>query len=289
MLEMDDTIACPGCARRLRLPAAQRDQPVRCPGCGNTFRLARAPVIEGAIQIEPPQRRGQFQADEPVQRQPLLPLDEEDIPDHLRPFVLPVELPGEGLSKALVRLLRACIILDLLYIAAMAALYLDLGGAWLGRLHRTPFWSSPDLISLIEALWVLVVVPTGIVFCMWMYRSYRNLEDMGVAGLHNSPGWAAGAFFVPILGLFLPYMIVQEMWKASDPDRPIDTWEWQDGKSSALIGWWWVFWIIHTYFTIGTVVGKGLSVMAAMLAIDMVRRLRARQVRKLEVLRSPSL
>jgi hypothetical protein len=287
MLAMDDTIACPGCARHLRLPAAQRDQPVRCPGCGKTFRLARGPVIETGIQVEPAQRRGQFQADEPVRRKPFFQLDDEDIPSHLRPAVLPDKLPGAWLSTALVFLLGASVVMDLLYLAAVAALYRAEGS--LTHLTSGPFW-GPNEIGEFECMWLLLLVPTAVVFSVWMYRSYRNLLDMGVERLCHSPGWAAGSCFAPILGLFLPCVIAQEMWRASDPDQPIDTWEWPHGKGSALIGWWWVLWIIHCFLYAdrghGIVEGKVLSIVAAVLAILMVRRLRARQVRKLEVLRS---
>jgi hypothetical protein len=135
-----------------------------------------------------------------------------------------------------------------------------------------------------------------------MYRGYKNLVEMGVTGLKYSPGWAAGAFFVPILNLFRPCQIAQEMWRASDPDAVRrDGPRWEEGSGSVVIGFWWAFWIISGIFqqinfratlsgvendvTRGaSIISDSLSILAALCAIVMVRSLRARQVCKLEAL-----
>jgi hypothetical protein len=146
-----------------------------------------------------------------------------------------------------------------------------------------------------------VFVPTAVVFCMWMYRSYANLSELGMRGLRFSPGWAAGAFFVPILNLYRPCQIAQEMWRASTPGIPDDEeHSWQTAAGSGVVGSWWAFWLISGVvqwiaFRIASdprylkgpeavamwlMAGEGLSCVAALFAILMVWQLRARQEKK---------
>jgi Domain of unknown function (DUF4328) len=52
----------------------------------------------------------------------------------------------------------------------------------------------------------------------------------------TTPGWAAGFYFMPLLNLFMPYAVMAEIWRYSDPS--------QGGAvrktASPLVGWWWV-------------------------------------------------
>ncbi|HAH36789.1 MAG TPA: hypothetical protein DCL81_09790 [Algoriphagus sp.] len=53
-----------------------------------------------------------------------------------------------------------------------------------------------------------------ILFIMWYRRAYFNLHQK-FNYLQLSEGWAAGAWFVPILNLFRPYVIMKEMIEES--------------------------------------------------------------------------
>jgi hypothetical protein len=149
----------------------------------------------------------------------------------------------------------------------------------------------------------LVFLPTAVVFCMWMHRSYKNLLEMGTRGLSYSPGWAAGAFFVPFLNLVRPCQIAQEMWRASRPGRREDEGRgWRSASASPVVGAWWACCLIATIVSYAAsrtrwavdfedtglfpifLVKEGFWVAAALFAILMVRRLRARQEAKLDVL-----
>ena len=60
-------------------------------------------------------------------------------------------------------------------------------------------------------------VVTGILFIVWLRRSYRNLLAFGVGRTRFPDGWAIGAWFVPVLNLFRPKQIVDECWQESGP------------------------------------------------------------------------
>ena len=71
-----------------------------------------------------------------------------------------------------------------------------------------------------EALRILVwtlVIPTIVLFCLFMPRANRNARAFG-APMSNSPGWAAGWFFIPVAFWWKPYYAMKEIWEGSDPD-----------------------------------------------------------------------
>jgi hypothetical protein len=148
-------------------------------------------------------------------------------------------------------------------------------------------------------------VATAVVFCMWMYRAHKNLRSLNVRGLTYSPGWAAGAFFVPILNLFRPYQIAQEIYKASDPDAPLDDrYAWRRRSGSSLIGAWWAFWIIGNIISQFAfrmsfhddnatmqltaaalqMISDVLTVPTALFAVLVIHQIRSRQLRRHQLL-----
>ncbi|MBI9051861.1 MAG: DUF4328 domain-containing protein [Anaerolineaceae bacterium] len=103
-----------------------------------------------------------------------------------------------------------------------------------------------SIASLISAILLLV----------WFFRSHKNLLAFNTMGLKYSPGWAVGAFFVPILNLFRPYQIAQEIWKASDPEA--STVGWKQSKISIVVILWWLSVFLSIIITSATM-GYGIS------------------------------
>jgi hypothetical protein len=88
----------------------------------------------------------------------------------------------------------------------------------------------------------IVYIFSAIVFIMWFRRAYYNLKHLGVKTSYGE-GWAAGAWFVPILNLFRPYQIMRELYEISDMYiRSKD----ENHKANRLIfvGWWWALWVL---------------------------------------------
>jgi Domain of unknown function (DUF4328) len=93
-----------------------------------------------------------------------------------------------------------------------------------------------------------LLIGTGVVFFIWLYRSYANLKLLGARGLSYSPGWAVGYYFVPIMSLFRPYQVMQEIWKGSDPAFATEGARgWRDAPSSAFVMPWWGFWLTANF------------------------------------------
>lgn len=88
--------------------------------------------------------------------------------------------------------------------------------------HPVPQAASEFIRLLMQAAGVLTSVSSLTAFVLllvWLHRAYRNLHALGARQLSDSPGWAVGSFFIPLLNWYLPYRIVADIWIESDP-RP---------------------------------------------------------------------
>jgi heme/copper-type cytochrome/quinol oxidase subunit 2 len=149
---------------------------------------------------------------------------------------------------------------------------------------------AADLFTLMVSVpATLVTLAAGVTFIVWIYRSRRNAERVTYASEHrHKRGWAIGSWFTPIVGLWYPFQIVQDIWRAFDPaqqDRPLQARD----KNGFLAAWWTAFLLmswgdravarlvlrasdlttVATWSWVTTVV----TVVAAALAIVLVRRL----------------
>jgi hypothetical protein len=96
---------------------------------------------------------------------------------------------------------------------------------------------------------------TGALFVLWFYRAYSNLSRLGISPLRYGKGWAIGAWFVPILNLFRPKVIADDIWRGSDVTLPVESR--LPGKQAPLtFAVWWVTFILSG---IASGVGLGLQ------------------------------
>lgn len=92
-----------------------------------------------------------------------------------------------------------------------------------------------------------------ILFVYWNNKAYKNIISFECANLKYSPAMAVGAYFIPILNLFMPYKIVCEIWKASviysDKVEIEDKSNWKKAPVSTIIYLWWFLFILNLYIT----------------------------------------
>jgi hypothetical protein len=112
----------------------------------------------------------------------------------------------------------------LLIIAATSAIsaLVTLGVYGLGE-YSTPasydrFGAGDVALALIGLLESLLVLAAAVLFIIWFYRAYKNLRPLGAPPPRRSAGWTIGAWFVPILNLILPKLMLNEIWRGSEPE-----------------------------------------------------------------------
>ena len=90
--------------------------------------------------------------------------------------------------------------------------------------------------------WIVVAVSLGgmICFLFWFNRARANLPALGINDARWSPRWAVGWWFIPVFGLFRPYQIAKEIWKASSLTATAVNWR-EESVPSILKIWWGMF------------------------------------------------
>jgi hypothetical protein len=77
-----------------------------------------------------------------------------------------------------------------------------------------------------------------------LHRVYKNLESFNISSLEATPGWAVGYWFIPILNLFKPLSIVNEVYNGSNPENlKSEITFFSDSSSNTKTIIWWLCWI----------------------------------------------
>jgi hypothetical protein len=170
---------------------------------------------------------------------------------------------------------------------------------------------SDDARQGVVALLVGAVYVSAIVlFIRWFHRAYSNLPALRTEPRFKR-GWAIGGWFVPILWFWRPKQIANDIWRGGFPSpQPLEI---TKTDVPSLLGWWWAAWIIGglvytrstraylntpaasdagftamlgdldgardiRYAAILDVVASAIDIVAAVLAILVVRELTSRQL-----------
>jgi hypothetical protein len=115
--------------------------------------------------------------------------------------------------------------------------------------------ASGDLylwIGAVQAAWFVV---SAALWLAWFRRAYLNLPALGARRLRFRPWWAVGAWLLPVFSLFRPKQVLNDIWRASDPDgfggpqagapvqrapQPDQAAAWRGRPAAELLGWWWL-------------------------------------------------
>jgi hypothetical protein len=254
---MQRAFTCPSCFQEVPVTDAERGQQVRCPHCRQVF---HADDMQIAAELPAP-----FAPTPRTDTAVTPPRDEFPPTDFESPEDEPKGRPRSSWAERSLLLVPLKSTRGLAFattLLLLGTMVLDLGGVpvdlaylrFIDLLIREPDPDPMDvefgtwLEKILQAIGVghtLLTLATAVVFLTWLHRSYANLETLGARGLTYSPGWAVGYFFIPILNLFRPYQVTQEIWKGSDPESPsARPLAWKSASGSALVGLWWTFWII---------------------------------------------
>ncbi|HWM12228.1 MAG TPA: DUF4328 domain-containing protein [Solirubrobacteraceae bacterium] len=145
--------------------------------------------------------------------------------------------------------------------------------------------ANDDRQALVGLIQFAVWIASAVVFIRWMHGAYRNVTIVAPTERRYGAGWAIGSWFVPIMNLFRPKQITNDIWRAGGRDE-------QDAQPGWLLIGWWTFYLLGNFVvniaarsytdaesadelrtgTILFMVSDVLSVVGALLAIVVVRR-----------------
>ncbi|MFF4401297.1 DUF4328 domain-containing protein [Streptomyces sp. NPDC001480] len=144
-----------------------------------------------------------------------------------------------GLGRAAAAVLGLVIATDLFAIHA-DLLQLDVSGDLLDGAYGTSVARRADHAdALYRASGVaqsIAFVTCVVVYLCWFHRVRVNAEVFHPGGHGKKRGWAIGAWFTPVVNLWMPRRITLDIWDASSP--------WGTPRSHAPVNAWWTLWII---------------------------------------------
>jgi hypothetical protein len=100
--------------------------------------------------------------------------------------------------------------------------------------------SNDSRQQTIALIMLSIITVVTVLFLLWKYRCYRNLEVLNGYPPEHAPGWAVISYFIPIICFFRPYKIMREIWDQSDPQIE-NKYNSNTGKYHYLPVVWWIF------------------------------------------------
>ncbi|RLU87504.1 hypothetical protein CTZ27_23040 [Streptomyces griseocarneus] len=228
---------------------------------------------------------------------PMYPQTHGQPPAHLP---LPRLASPEGPARTVVSLLGLCTLADAVSLVANALTF---------RLMNEAIDDGPNSMSHDQVLWadrlegisavaqLVLLLGAAVAFLVWFHQVRTNAEVFRPDGHRMRRGWTVWDWFVPVVNLWFPKKIANDIWTASLPYEP-------DGSPRhaprTVMNWWWGLWI--TTLVVGRVgaqldakawtleqirsssgvlfVADTVDIAAAVLAVLFVRRLTALQHEK---------
>ena len=105
-----------------------------------------------------------------------------------------------------------------------------------GQISEDEYTKTVGLSALLGLLSFVAFVAVAVLTMIWMFRIAKNLQLMDRVGTWK-PGWAIGGWFVPPFVLYVvPFLMVRDLWKGSDPDSGPD---WRGNRVAPIVNLWW--------------------------------------------------
>jgi hypothetical protein len=155
---------------------------------------------------------------------------------------------------------------------------------------------ADNFVGIAVLLMVVCSIAIFVLLVIWMWRVAKNAELAGRVRPRLGPGWTIGGWFIPLANLVIPVLVMQDLWRGSNPEVARGDADWRRSAGSAVVGWWWAAHIVamlrfggggeaesrnelETLRTTDALAAGGslAAIAAAVLLIVVVRRITRRQ------------
>ncbi|MEV4454660.1 DUF4328 domain-containing protein [Microbispora sp. NPDC049633] len=159
--------------------------------------------------------------------------------------------PVRGLGTAAVALLAADSVVCLIASAidAQRAVLVD---SFLADTNSVPIsdLETNDVLYAVSGLVETVVyVATAVMFLVWLFRARANAETLSPWPHRRATPWLIFGWVVPIVNLWFPKQIVDDIWTSSKPGATQESGNFATARRSGLVWAWWLAWVLTTIVT----------------------------------------
>jgi heme/copper-type cytochrome/quinol oxidase subunit 2 len=149
--------------------------------------------------------------------------------------------PARGLAKAVTILLGIQIaILAGLTLAAVnyrseAQQFFDEGSVF----SVQEVIDAEDLYDAVNGITVLSGIAIAVLMIIWSFKTSKWAQAQG-ASMRFGPGWAIGAWFIPIANTVLVFLVLNDLYRYAEPGLPRPIGDHHRGRSGTNLLWGWL-------------------------------------------------
>jgi hypothetical protein len=93
------------------------------------------------------------------------------------------------------------------------------------------------IAGMVSAVWAVVGLLSLVSFLVWIFRAASNVHGMG-ADVSFDPPWAVGWLIMPVVNVWMAFVVIEEIWRAS-----VDAHDWHTRHAPWLVIYWWTAWV----------------------------------------------
>ncbi|OPF70380.1 serine/threonine protein kinase [Streptomyces antioxidans] len=201
--------------------------------------------------------------------------------------------PIRGLATALMSMFGIWLVLTLLDMALNISLLERYSALDTGTVSKDLLYSRRSDVEAMDSGTGVAALVLVVLWLVWFRTAYLNSTVLSPGQQRFGSGYSVGAWFIPVAQLWLPKQIANDVWTSSAPPGP--------GRGGrAVLHWWWTFFVLMFLMfpvngiseavgdnvreqrpsVIISIVDDSIGIMAALLAITVVRRITKMQERR---------
>ncbi|MFI8948096.1 DUF4328 domain-containing protein [Streptomyces sp. NPDC053750] len=150
------------------------------------------------------------------------------------PYAPPPARPVKSLATALNVFLVLFTLPALFQFNVLMEVYTQLDGRPGSSPTDDDFDSLRIMNFVAEVLDLLLLVVVAVLWVCWFRRMRQNAEAFAPGRIRYSPGLAVGSWFIPVVNVFMPKQIANDIWTATT-GRPKGAGRW------LMHTWWWLW------------------------------------------------
>ena len=74
---------------------------------------------------------------------------------------------------------------------------------------------TDTVLNLMNYAETVVFLVSMIFIACWILRAHANAQSFRIPNLPDSPAWALGSFFIPLVNFFAPYIAMKQLYQGS--------------------------------------------------------------------------